>query len=213
MYVRVLFEASTPPNSMYKKQGGGGIFTVVLFMLGAGSAYALGALPLAVFCLLGVIGSVYNRWMKKSGLRGNLMVSFSVGMTFIYGGITAGLPFEKTVAFFAVLSALLDLGEEVAADAMDAEGDKKIGSRSIAILYGKKAALNVSSLVFACVVLLSVVPFFMEWFSPAYLVPILLMDSVVLFSVIKLRGTTVDGGRKYIKFIYQSGTSAILYFL
>ncbi|KAB2852194.1 MAG: prenyltransferase, partial [Ignavibacterium sp.] len=83
-----------------------------------------------------VIGLLYNRKFKRHGLTGNLMVSFSVGMTFIFGGLSVGLPFNKIVLFFALIAALVDLGEEIAADSMDVKGDLLIDSNSIAIKYG-----------------------------------------------------------------------------
>lgn len=43
----------------------------------------------------------------------------------------------------------VDLGEEIAADAMDMEGDKKRNSKSIAILMGRRTALSISSVMFS----------------------------------------------------------------
>ena len=54
------------------------------------------------------------------------MVNFSVGMTFVFGGIAVDKPFEIIVWFFATITMLIDLGEEIAADAMDIEGDRQI---------------------------------------------------------------------------------------
>ena len=104
---------------------------------------------------LAVIGFLYNRKFKKHGLAGNLLVSFSVGMTFIFGGLSVGLPFNKMVLFFGVIAALIDLGEEIAADSMDVKGDLLIESNSIAIRFGKEAALKVSVRIFFLVILLN----------------------------------------------------------
>jgi 4-hydroxybenzoate polyprenyltransferase and related prenyltransferases len=87
------------------------------------------------------VGFLYNWWLKKAGLIGNLMVSFSVGMTFIFGGIAVNKPFETIVWFFAIIVMLIDLGEEIAADAMDIEGDSQAGSRSLALILGRENAL------------------------------------------------------------------------
>lgn len=59
-------------------------------------------------------------------LVGNLMVSFSVGMTFVFGGIVVDRGANFGVWWFGAIAVLLDLGEEIAADAMDAEGDSLI---------------------------------------------------------------------------------------
>ena len=79
---------------------------------------------LTVACVVWLIGFLYN-WKFKKPVSGNLLVCISVGMTFIYGGITVGYPFDKMVWYFAVLALFIDLGEEIAADSLDIEGDKK----------------------------------------------------------------------------------------
>ena len=57
------------------------------------------------------------------------------------------------MVFFAIITALVDLGEEIASDAMDVKGDKLIDSNSIAIKHGKEKALRLSALIFAIVIL------------------------------------------------------------
>lgn len=64
------------------------------------------------------------------------MVSSSVAITFIFGGIVIGNPWNAIIWCFSVITFFIDLGEEVASDAMDMAGDKKINSRSIAISRG-----------------------------------------------------------------------------
>ena len=103
---------------------------------------------LLISIVLAVIGFLYNRYFKKSGLPGNLMVCSSVGMTFVYGGASVGLPFHKMVLFFGLIAALIDLGEEIAADAMDIAGDRLINSNSLAIKFGKSTALKISGSIF-----------------------------------------------------------------
>ena len=63
-------------------------------------------------------------------------------MTFIYGGVSVGMPSNRIVWFFAVIAALIDLGEEIAADAMDMAGDRLIHSNSLAIRHGSRTALE-----------------------------------------------------------------------
>ncbi len=160
-----------------------------------------------------VIGLLYNRKFKRHGLTGNLMVSFSVGMTFIFGGLSVGLPFNKIVLFFALIAALVDLGEEIAADSMDVKGDLLIDSNSIAIKYGKEKALRLSGLIFTSVILLSLIPFLLEWFKLIYLLPIAVMDFFIGISTYKLIKSKNEEGRKYIRLLYLGATFGLLIFL
>jgi len=109
------------------------------------------------------------------------MVSTSVVITFIFGVIVVGKPWNIVMCAFSTIAFFIDLGEEIAADALDMEGDKKINSQSIALKYCKNTALKISSISFALVVLVSIIPFILGWLGIAFLIMILLMDSIIVF--------------------------------
>ncbi len=188
-------------------------FSMLLLFAGLFISYFIDVTVLLISIGLTIIGFLYNRYFKKSGFLGNLMVSFSVGMTFIYGGATVGLPFNKTVLFFGLIAALIDLGEEIAADAMDMQGDLLINSNSIAIRYGKQVALNLSGYIFVTVLLLTSIPFILNWFSIIYLIPIGIMDISIAYSSLRLLNSKSEEGRKYIRWIYLGATIGLIIFL
>ncbi len=189
------------------------IFSIVLLFSGIVLSYLISFLSFMIAILLAVIGYLYNRHFKKSGLFGNILVSFSVGMTFVFGGATVGLPLNKIVLFFGLISALIDLGEEIAADAMDIKGDLLIDSKSIAIKFGKKTALKISGVIFLIVVLLTFIPIILQWFSIIYLLPILIMDFFIIYPAVRLQYSKNDEGRKFIRWIYLGATFGIIVFL
>jgi len=180
--------------------------TVLGFLAGA----LLNVLALLVVILTWAVGFLYNWRFKKTGLPGNLMVSFSVGMTFIFGGIAVGKPYEVAVWFFGILALLINLGEEIAADAMDVDGDRKSGSRSLPVLIGRENAIRISATLFFLVVGISVLPFVLGWMEWIYALPFLFMDGVMLFSTIKLLDSQLVNRRRYIRWIYLSASLAIL---
>lgn len=188
---------------------------LALFLLLAGLilSFGIGMAALLFSIGLSIIGLLYNRKFKKHGLLGNLMVSFSVGMTFIFGGLSVGSPFNKVVIFFAVIAALVDLGEEIAADSMDVKGDKLINSKSVAIKHGKEKALRVSTSIFVLVILLSLIPFLLGWFNIVYLIPIAVMDLFIGYSAFRLVGSKGEEGRKYIRLLYLGATFGLVVFL
>ncbi len=189
------------------------ILSIMLLLIGLILSYLINITALLCSILLTVIGFLYNRKFKKSGLPGNLLVSFSVGMTFIYGGVSVGLPFNKMVLFFGVIAALIDLGEEIAADSMDIQGDLLINSNSLAIRYGKPIALKTSGYIFFFVILLTSVPFILNWFSIIYLIPIGIMDISIAYSSLKLLKSKNEEGRKYIRWLYLGATLGLIVFL
>lgn len=187
--------------------------SIFLLLAGLMFSYLINFETLLFSIGLTLIGFLYNRIFKKHGLIGNLFVSFSVGMTFIFGGLSVGLPFNKIVLFFAVIAALVDLGEEIAADSMDVKGDLLIDSNSIAIKHGKEKALRLSAFIFVLVILLSLIPFFLKWFNIIYLLPIGIMDFFIGFSTYKLVRSKNEEGRKYIRLLYVGATLGLLIFL
>lgn len=189
------------------------LLSIILLIIGFILSYLITISALLFSIVLAIIGFLYNRKFKKSGLLGNILVSFSVGMTFIFGGLTVEWPFHKMVIFFSLIAALIDLGEEIAADAMDVKGDLLINSNSLAIKYGKETALKISGFIFFIVVLLTSIPFLLKWFSPAYLFPILLMDFFIVYPTIKLIKSQNEEGRKYIRWIYLGSTFGLVIFL
>jgi 4-hydroxybenzoate polyprenyltransferase len=68
-----------------------------------------------------------------------------------------------------------------AGDAKDMEGDRKRGSKSIAIRMGKRIALRISSFIFVLVVLNSIIPYALGWLGSVYLILVSVMDLAVLY--------------------------------
>jgi len=188
--------------------------TVVASLLGLGSAYALKASALAVAVPFWFIGFLYNWKFKQHGLLGNLMVASSVGVTFIIGGIAVGDPWNKLVWFFALIAFLIDFGEEIAGDAMDMDGDKLRGSKSIAIVLGKQFALRISASIFFLVVILGFVPILLGWLEARYFIMVAVAGLVVGYFAIKLVKTeTPEEGRHIMRMIYLSPMFGLLAFI
>lgn len=189
------------------------LLSCLVTALGFITSYTISFKALLVVILAWAVGFLYNWRFKKAGLFGNLMVSFSVGMTFIFGGIVVDQPFEKAVWSFGIMVFLINLGEEIAADAMDVAGDRQAGSRSLPVLLGHENALKISTAIFLLVSVISCLPFLFGWIEWVYVFPILLMDIVILYSSIKLLDSRIANRRIYIRWIYLSGLVAILIFI
>jgi geranylgeranylglycerol-phosphate geranylgeranyltransferase len=189
------------------------LLSTVVALLGFIAGYMIGVDALLVVFLVWVVGVLYNWRFKQTGFLGNLFVSFSVGMTFIFGGITVGHPHDKVVLWFGVIAMLIDLGEEIAADAMDVQGDRLAGSRSLAVLLGQETALKIAGAIFVLLVMVSSVPFIFGWLDWLYLLPISMMDGVIVYSMVRLLNPRTADRRRYIRWIYLSGLAAVLMFI
>jgi geranylgeranylglycerol-phosphate geranylgeranyltransferase len=188
--------------------------SVVVTLLGLVASALISLQALLVALPVWIVGFLYNWRLKRAGFLGNLMVSFSVGMTVIFGGLVVELPFERPVWFFAIIAALIDLGEEIAGDALDAQGDSRIGSRSLALVWGSENALKLSGALFVLVVILSSVPFWQGWLGWLYGVPIAIMDVLILYATAQLLNPRkVAGRRRYMRWVYLSGLLGMVLFL
>ena len=190
------------------------LLTALATLVGLAASLALG-FPSFILCtIFWLIGFLYNWKYKEAGLAGNLMVSSSVAITFILGGIAVGQPWNKIVWCFALIAFFVDLGEELAGDAMDMAGDQKRDSKSIAILYGKKSALAMSALCLALVVVSSFVPTLFGWLGVSYLIMVAIMDLMIcVFTVRLLKSRSPEDGRKSMRQIYMGALFGMLAFI
>jgi geranylgeranylglycerol-phosphate geranylgeranyltransferase len=187
---------------------------LLLGLLGLAAAWLLGPLALVPAVLLWSLGFLYNWRLKSAGLWGNLIVSTSVGGTFILGGIAVGQAWNPLVWVFAGVAFFFDLAEEIAGDAMDAEGDQQRASRSIAIVWGKRAALRLSAVLFGLVILLTLLPVALGWLGWLYLAIISLTDLLIVFFTARLvTSQTTQAGHKWMRFLYICASIGLLAFL
>jgi geranylgeranylglycerol-phosphate geranylgeranyltransferase len=187
---------------------------ILVGLVGLAAAWAFNPATLGFSLLIWVLGFLYNWKLKAIGIWGNLIVCTSVAMTFVLGGIGVGQAWNPLVWLFGLIAFFFDLAEEIAGDAMDAEGDRKRGSQSIAIRYGRQLALRLSALFFGLVIVLSLLPIMWDVLGLAYLIPILLMDILIIFFAIRLvKSRTPAEGRRAMRVLYLSGSFGLLAFL
>ncbi|MCE1253746.1 MAG: UbiA family prenyltransferase [Anaerolineae bacterium] len=188
--------------------------TVFTSLAGLACALALNMAAFGVALLLWVIGFVYNCRAKQAGLLGNLMVSCSVGMTFIFGAISVNAPWNVYVWAFSLMAFFLDLGEEIAGDAMDAEGDKQRGSRSIALVKGRVYALRMSLIFWAVAILSSLLPFINGWPGIDFVITAGAYTGLVIFFGRRLwRSNDAESGHRAMRGAYMGGTLCIIFFM
>jgi len=94
------------------------------------------------------------------------------------------------------------------------EGDRKRGSRSLALLKGRQFALRVALLVWSLVIPLSVLPGLLGWLGPSYLIGILISDGLLVFFAVRLwRSRNPAAGRQAMRGAYLGATLGVVAFL
>jgi geranylgeranylglycerol-phosphate geranylgeranyltransferase len=152
------------PLGVFKRKTG--IYMGVIFFV---LSIVLSSL-INLFCLsINIIGIVlillYESSLKNKGLGGNLLVAFTVSLSFNYGGAIAGDVFKPI--FFTLITFFIFFGREIMMDVRDFEGDKKTRVTLPAVI-GKKMAVYLSSVMVVISMILLFVPFFKGLFSIWY---------------------------------------------
>ena len=188
-----------------------GVVTAVIALLIAGW---IAPLVLVLSQALWMLGFQYNWKLKTSGLMGNLIVATNVAMTFILGGISVGEGSNPLVWIFGAIAFVFDLAEEIVGDAMDIEGDRQRGSRSLAILHGKRAALRIRGMLFVVMILLSLLPVVLGETRLAYILPIGMMDvAIVIFGIRLMKSRTHNEGHRAMRGLYICATIGLVAFI
>jgi geranylgeranylglycerol-phosphate geranylgeranyltransferase len=146
------------------------VFAIVLAVIGFVAAYLTNTYCLLVAIISWIISSTYTTVGKRGGLPGNFLVSTSVAIPFIYGSVAIVSEIRLNVLIFASMAFLSDTGREITKGIVDVQGDRANNVRTLAVLFGEKAAAMCAVLFYLFAVLLSPVPWLLNlvsfWFIP-----------------------------------------------
>ncbi len=135
--------------------------------------------------------------LKRRPLIGNLAVSFSTAMAFVYGGAAVNR-IEKTL-IPAVLAFFFHFGREIIKDVQDMAGDSHGKARTIPLVLGDRAALKITTWNFILLMILLPLPFIFRWYGLRYLITVLLgIYPVLLFSLLSIWRNPSPGNLGFI---------------
>jgi geranylgeranylglycerol-phosphate geranylgeranyltransferase len=107
----------------------------------------------------------YEKSLKNKGLGGNIVVAFTVALSFMYGGAIVG-DFFKPI-FFTMITFFIFLGREIIMDVRDFEGDKKTRV-TLPLIIGKKFTMYLASIMITISIIILFVPYFYGLFNIWY---------------------------------------------
>lgn len=182
------------------------IYAIFTALTGLLISLILGYAVFVFCCSICLLSFLYNWKLKEMGVLGNLVVATLVASTFLLGALIVGKIWSANVWLLSAIAFFIDLGEEIAGDAMDIEGDKIRQTNSIAIKYGKRVALRISLVSFLVVIIISVIPLFLNLFSFKYAISLIIVDIFILLFAIKLlKSQTRAKGLMFMRAIYTIG--------
>ena len=161
------------------------VAAATLLALGLATSILLGWITLLIAALFALIAWLYNFRVKRYGLLGNTLVSASVAIPYIYGAVAIGAADEPLIYFLALTSFLAGLGREVVKTICDVKGDEIRDIRSVARVWGAKAAAKVSSIFFISAILTSLMPLILGIVGLVY--GILVSSPICIFIVLTIK--------------------------
>jgi len=163
------------------------IFALVLSIIGLIAAFKTNMPSLIVAVIAWIIALAYITEGKGTGLPGNFLVSATVVIPFIYGGLTVG-QIETSTLLFVAIAFLSNTGREVTKGIVDVEGDRSHKIRTIAVTYGERTAAATATVFSLLAVCLSPLPWLWELVSNWFLPPVILTDiGMIVSSILLLR--------------------------
>ncbi len=161
------------------------MFALLLSIIGFVAAFETNLPSLLVAVIAWIISISYITKGKGTGLPGNFLVSATVVIPFIYGGLTVG-QIETSTLLFVAIAFLSNTGREVTKGIVDVEGDRSHKIRTIAVTYGERTAAAAAAVFSLLAVCLSPLPWLWGLVSDWFLPPVLLTDIGMLVSSILL---------------------------
>jgi len=152
---------------------------------------ALKAFALAFTAVVLLI--LYNVYLKrKTGLLGNVTVSFTAALTIIYGGLAVGR-IEKTL-FPALFAFLIHTGREIIKDIEDVTGDRHLRLRSIPTRYSLKTSYYFGFIPLFLLIIVVPLPYIYGVYNFFYIVLVIpFVDILLLFSFFYFRNKLDTG--------------------
>lgn len=156
-----------------------------LAAIGFGLAHTLHS-PLPILTLSASIGLVlYNAWLKRFPLIGNLLVSLLCALAFLYGGLAVNAPHPSITP--AILVTLFQFGREILKDIEDSAGDRFLpGPKTIPLRWGRRKALVLVTVTYILLILSTFFPFLSGHYGLRYLSLVLLLNGMLIYIIISL---------------------------
>jgi geranylgeranylglycerol-phosphate geranylgeranyltransferase len=124
---------------------------------------------------------LYETVFKNQGIMGNMVVAFIVAISFTFGGAAVGRP--EMSLYFTFLAFFMMLGREILMDVTDIEGDK-LHRYTLPMAIGIKNATYLGCLFLFISVFFLFMPGLTGIFPQYYLILILPVQSIIVYSII-----------------------------
>jgi len=159
---------------------------VILFIIGLLASLTINGLCFGIALMDTILLVAYSTVIKKrAGFFGSFLMGFLIGTSFVYG--EAALFGVITFTSFSLsFMSMGSIGGNILRDVLSLEGDLKAGYATLAAKRGPKLATKVGAIFFLLNVIGSPIPYLVNAVGPAYLIPIVIWDIILVISSFSL---------------------------
>jgi geranylgeranylglycerol-phosphate geranylgeranyltransferase len=105
---------------------------------------------------------LYNTHFKKMLIVKNLVIAYAFVATILLGAIVTDVTIEPLITYFAVMGFIVGFAFEVMLDLGDVDGDRQRGVNTIPVRFGLKRAALVCVILYAIIMVMDPIPFFVQ---------------------------------------------------
>lgn len=175
---RPLVKGKISPNFTYR-------LAVIEFILGILISILIGKLAFIIVVFTSLLLILYSRYLKQLPLIGNLVVSFSSGMAFIFGGVAVNRVRWTIVP--AILAFFYHLGREMIKDVQDMKGDAQMNAKTFPLIFGKTNSLILITLYILLMLIILPLPYVYHWYNINYLMTAVIgIYPVLIYAIISM---------------------------
>jgi len=146
---------------------------------------------------------LYNFWLKRVPLLGNLVVSALGGLAFVYGGFAAhAYPPARWPALFATL---FHLGREILKDLEDTPGDQKLAGSTIPLSWGKPTARILITGIYATLMILTPLPALIDIYGSIYFALVCILNLLLIYVLLRLRREDTSTTLRHLNHLLKFG--------
>lgn len=142
------------------------IFSIVMAALSMTLAAFISPAALLIAFASNAILYVYSVWLKSTVLVGNLTVALISAMSPVFGGVAAGN--VRPALWLGAIVFVGILGREVLKTLADYEGDLANNVRTIATVWGPRAARIFFFVLLGATAIVMLTPYLLDYYRPVY---------------------------------------------
>ncbi len=120
----------------------------------------------------------YAIWLKRTPFLGNLVVAGLTALIFLAGGIAINAIHRAWVP--AIFAFLFTVAREIVKDVEDMDGDRKVGARTLPLVWGSRKAVRVAQYCMGLVIVISPFPYLLKWYGISYFIVVFFGVDLVL---------------------------------